>query len=235
MITCIVCGRENDDLSTVCADCKSFLQSRVDALNLFSTMWGLIESPSATFKRIILARHKNYVVVLGMLFGVALVLDVSWYLKLGSRFAGLGGILGISLVAGPLLGVLSLWAGAFLLRMLTKPLGGIATMRNMLAALSYATMPMVLALVFLVPIELAIFGRDFFGVNPPPSIVKPTEYFTILVLKGIVFSYWFVLTVWGVMAANAFGKEKAIPVTLLVFGVGAMLAIGMNSVPVPTR
>ncbi len=198
-------------------------------------MWGLIESPSATFKRIVLSRHKNYVILLGMLFGIAFALDLSWYLKLGGKFVGLAGILGVSVVAGPIVGLLILWTGAFLVKILTKPLGGIATVRNMFAVLSYATMPMVLALVFLVPIELAIFGRDFFGVNPPPSIIKPTEYVTILALKGVVLLYWFVLTVFGVMSANAFRKQKAIPVTLLLLGLAAVVIIGINNVPVPAQ
>lgn len=207
----------------------------MDALNLFSTMWGLIESPSATFKKIVLSRHKNYVVLLGMLFGVSLTLDVIWYVKLGTLILGLGAILGAATVVGPFIGMGLLSVGAFIVKFLTRPIGGIATTRNMWAALSYATMPMVIALVFLAPVELAIFGKYFFGVNPPPSVIKPTEYSVILGLKGAVFLHWFFLSVVGVMAANAFKKGKALPVALILLGLAALVMIGVNYVAIPTR
>ena len=61
MITCSICGVQNDELAVLCSSCKSYLQSKVDSLNLFATIWQLIENPRAAFKKIVLARHKNYV------------------------------------------------------------------------------------------------------------------------------------------------------------------------------
>ncbi len=71
MIPCTVCGEANDDLATVCTKCHSYLQAKVDTIDLFPTIWGLIERPGPTMKKIVLARHKNYVFVLLMLLGVA--------------------------------------------------------------------------------------------------------------------------------------------------------------------
>ena len=89
MITCRVCGTENDDLAVVCRSCKSFVQGKVDTLNLFETMWGLLEAPSRTFKKIAIARTKNYILPLSALCGVAAAYAAFWAYQIGRHVDGL--------------------------------------------------------------------------------------------------------------------------------------------------
>ena len=100
MIRCSVCGHENDDLSVVCVACKSFLQAKVDTLDLFQTAWILIVSPRRAFKRIVISRHKNYGVLLTSLLGIAIAFTVFWFKNLGGHFSSLIALLGAGLILG---------------------------------------------------------------------------------------------------------------------------------------
>lgn len=208
MITCSVCGTVNDDLSIVCTSCKGFLQGRVDALDLFATVWGLIESPRATLKRIVLARHKNFSVFLSSVFGICLIFDIAWYKNLASIFPSLLTLVGIAIVLGPIVGVFIIFLASMILRRVTNALGGKASRKNLFAVLAYATMPMALSLVFIIPLEIAIFGIDFFGSNPPPMIIKPLEYVLLIGLKSVAVLYALYLFIEATMAANAFERKK---------------------------
>lgn len=216
MIDCPVCGTANDNLRTTCVRCGSFLQGKVETLDLFRTIWGLIEAPRRTFKRIVLARHKNYVLLLSALFGIVLVFDVAWFRSLGSLFGSLVALIGLAFLMGPFLGVLSLFLVSIALQQLTKVAGGNATLRNMYAAVSYALFPIGSALAWLVPLELAVFGLDFFGANPPPMIINPAAYSALVGLKSLVALYALYLLVEGAAAANGFSGRRTIPVVLSV-------------------
>jgi hypothetical protein len=232
MITCSVCGAQNDDLSVVCSWCRGYLQGRVDALDLFTTLWGLIESPAVTFRRIVLAKHKNYGILLSSLFGVCLIFDIAWYKALANVFSSLTLLVGIALVGGPLIGVVTVLAVSILMRGITRAMGGRASRRNLFAAVAYATMPMGLSLVFIIPLEIAIFGMDFFGTNPPPMLIRPVEYVLLLGLKAVAALYGLYLLILGTMAANAFEKSKFVPVSLSIVGVLGLCLFALTVVQV---
>lgn len=228
MITCPVCGHANDELRTTCGGCGGFLQGKVEALNLFQTLWGLLESPRRTMKRIVLARHKNYALLLSALFGIGLVFDVAWYRSLADQFGSLLALVGTALMAGPFLGMLGVVVLSFLLQRVTKLFGGRATLRNLFAATAYALFPFVAVLVFVVPLQVAIVGMDFFGSNPPPLLIKPVEYTTLLVLKAIAALYALLLLVEAAMAANGFPGVKRLPVFLSVVAIVGVCASTMH-------
>ena len=98
MLKCPVCGTENGDLDTVCRSCKGFIQAKVDTLDLFSTAWGLMDQPRRTFRRIALAKTKNYVILLSAGIGIALVYLYFWHWHLAVRFPSLITLLGIGLL-----------------------------------------------------------------------------------------------------------------------------------------
>lgn len=228
MITCTVCGKENDALSVVCTACKSFLQARVDALDLFSTIGGLIEKPRATFKKIVLARYKNYSLILSALFGISLVFDLAWLKDAGNRVAGLLPILGAAVIGGPIVGVIGVLLVSIVLQQATRVFGGHATRKNLFAAIAYATAPMVIALVFIIPIQLAVFGKEFFGTNPPPSLLWPTEYYLLLALKTLAACWTVYLVIEATMAGNAFERKRFVPVALTVLGILGLGAFGIR-------
>ena len=232
MIICSVCGQENDELRLICSKCKSFLQGRVDALNLFETMWGLIETPQATFKRIVLARHKNYVWFLSFLFGIGLVFDVAWYKSLGGFFPSLIALIGTAFAIGPFIGVLVVLFLGVVFQQITRAMSGNATLRNVFSVIAYAAFPSAVVLVFIVPLEIAIFGSDFYGTNPPPMVIKPLEYTVLVALRGMAGLYATYLLIEGMMAATGFHRKKTLPLALSVVAVLAACTLAVHFVNV---
>lgn len=216
MIRCSICGTENDDFATICSSCKGYIQSRVDTLNLFETTWKLIESPREAFRRIVLSHHKNYIFLLSFLLGIALAYTIFWYKSLGPMFSNLLTLVGTGLLVGPPLGIACVLGASVALLGTARLFGGKVNLKNTYALVVYACVPVVLSLVFVFPIEIAIFGQDFFGKNPPPLVINPVAYVVLLGFDvlSVVWS-WFLL-VEGTVVANGFRRGKTILVTLSV-------------------
>ncbi len=226
---CPVCGTENDDLAVVCSSCKGYIQAKVDTLDLFQTIWGLMESPSVTFRRIALAGSKNYIVPLTVLFGVALVYALLWNANYGVREPQLATILGLGILAGPVLGAVVFLVLSRFLSVVT-PLGGRkVTPRNAFAMLAYAVVPVVLSLIIIFPIEIAVFGIYLFDTNPPPIVLNPLAYVVLIGLDGIA-ALWSVVLVWTgirVMAGCSPGVAVVLTAACLA-AVGALFLIPLR-------
>lgn len=228
MIACTVCGAQNDDFVVVCVSCKSFLQMKVDNLNLFETLWSLMESPGAAFRRIALARHKNYVILLSCLLGIAIVYSVIWFKHLGTRFPDFALLVGAGLVAGPFVGVLFTSLFSIILHRVGRILGGTGSYRNVRAASVYAIAPIVYSLVLVFPIELAIFGPYFFSDNPPPLVINPAAYIVLLGFDGAAVLWSFGLLIMGMVVVNGFNRVKAVVMAAILVSLSSLAVYGLR-------
>jgi hypothetical protein len=219
-----VCGTGNEDLAVTCSSCKSYLQSKVDTLDLFGMMWGLMESPRSAFKKVVLSRHKNYVFLLSSLLGMSLVYSLFWYKTLGSYFSNLLTLVGTGLLLGPPLGIVFVFLFSILGVRVARLLGGKATMRNTFAVVSYASLPLVFALTCVFPLELAIFGLDFFGKNPPPIVIKPIVYIALLGFDVLAFFCSWLLLIEGTIVANGFTRLKGMLHSVIVMALAGVCA-----------
>jgi hypothetical protein len=228
MIRCSVCGTDNDDLAVLCSTCKSYLQTKVDTLDLFGTIWLLIEAPRRAMKRIVLARYKNYVYFLSALFGISLVYTAMWYRNLGKVFNDLFILLAGGFLAGPVIGILYLLLCSIVLVVFTRFLRGKATVRNTFAVVAYSTVPIAFSLVFILPVEIAIFGLSFFDNNPSPLVLKPVEYVVLIVLDVAAALWSWALLVEGVVVANGFTRLKSVLAGVLVLVLAGLSAAGLH-------
>ena len=228
MIACTVCGTANDEFAVVCASWKSFLQAKVDNLNLFETLWALMESPRAAFRRIALARNKNYVILLAALSGIACVYAVIWFRTMGPRFPNLAFLVGSGLLAGPPAGILLISVLSVVVHRLGKLLGGHGSYRNVRAVVTYAAVPIVYSLVVVFPVEIALFGTYFFSNNPPPLVINPAAYIVLLGMDGAAVLWSLVLLVEATMVVNGFGRGKALIVTCAVVCLTSLAAFGLR-------
>ena len=214
MITCSVCGRENDDLAVTCTACKSFVQAKVDALDLFGTIWGVIESPRSTFRRIVLSRHKNYVFLLSSLLGIWLVFIFFWYKNLGGAFSNLLTLIGTGLIFGPPLGAIFTATFGLIAHRLGRAVGGKTRLWNTFAVVSYGAVPIIFSLVLVFPIKIAIFGIYLFGNNPPPIVLQPLMYIVLVGLDVLAVLWSWLLVVEGTVVSNSLSRGKAFVLTL---------------------
>lgn len=223
MISCPVCGTVNHHLSVNCTSCGGFIQSRVDNLDLFATLWRVIENPKAAFFRISMARYKNYSSILAAITGVGLIFMYFWYLNAADHTGSMLNLVVGGLVAGPVFGVLLVLLGAVGMRLAFGIFRVRATTRNLYAVLAYASVPVVMSVVFLLPLEIFSLGRYFFSGNPPPWLIKPVSYYLFLSLDGIVGAWTVVLALIGLKTLT--GSRWSL--TALIVGVALLILVGL--------
>jgi hypothetical protein len=228
MIICSVCGSKNEDFAVTCSSCKGYVQSKIDTLDLFRTAWGLIESPRIAFKRIILSRHKNYALLLSSTFGVSLVYSVFWYLSWGVKFSNILTLVGTGFAVGPVVGILFSLILSLALLSSARMFGGRTTLKNMFAVLSYAYVPVIFSLAVVFPIEIAVFGLDFFGSNPSPMIINPIVYIALLAFDALATLCSYALLVEGISVLKGCALWKAIVTTLPPMALLACGALGLR-------
>jgi hypothetical protein len=228
MIACSVCGLKNDEFAITCSSCKSYLQSKVDTLNLFSTIWSLIESPRLAFRKIVLSRHKNYVLLLSSAFGVSLVYAAFWYKGVGAKFSNVLELVGTGLALGPFVGILFSLGLSLILMNSARMFGGGTKLRNMFAVVSYACIPVVFSLAIVFPIEIAVFGLDFFGLNPSPLVISPNVYIALLAFDGLALLWSYLLLVEGMSVLKGLTFWKAIITTLPPAALLGLVALGLR-------
>jgi hypothetical protein len=228
MIACTVCGTQNDEFAVVCVSCKSFLQMKVDNLNLFETLWSLMEEPRAAFRRIALARHKNYVILLSCLLGMAIVYLVIWLKTLGARFPNFALLVGAGLVIGPFAGVLFTFLFSLIVHRVGRLLGGTGSYRNVRAATVYASVPIVYSLVLVFPIEIAVFGSYFFSDNPPPLVINPVAYIVLLGFDAAAIVWSLVLLIEGAVVVNGFSRGKAAVLAAVMVSLASLAVYGLG-------
>ncbi len=189
MITCPVCSTRNHHLTIVCVSCGGYIQGRVENLDLFSTIWKLIENPRAAFLTISLARYKNYSTIVPAVAGIGLVFAFFWFIGAGDQATSTVTMLAGGVVAGPLLGVVLTLLMAAAIRVSLRIHGTPVRFRNLYAVLSYSLVPVLLGVVFVLPLVIFTFGRYFFSLNPPPWLIKPVSYY-IFVSLGCIVAAW---------------------------------------------
>jgi hypothetical protein len=195
MLKCPVCLSENDPFTTICAQCGGFLQNRVPNLNLFETLWGVLESPSKTFPKIVLAEHKNFSILLFALFGVSIAFTAFWFFNIGRVIGSLPELIVLGLGFGLVGGIVMSPFIAVAYHGTNRLLGGVASFRTGYSLLAYATAPAILSLFLILPIELMTFGMYLFTSNPHPYVIKPVSY-VLLLSFDVVVGLW---TLWLVI------------------------------------
>jgi hypothetical protein len=179
MITCTVCGVGNHHLAINCTSCGSYLQRRVDNLDLFDTAWKVIESPKKAFHEIAVAQHKNYGIVLSGFAGIGLMFTIFWILKVGEMNIHLFNILVAGTLTGPFVGWVIILLSAAITTLVIKIRGEKARFRNVFAVGAYALIPVVISVVTILPLEIMTYGIFLFTATPSPYYLHPTSWIII--------------------------------------------------------
>ncbi len=220
---CPVCGADNSHLATVCANCGSFLQQRVENLDLFYSSWRVIERPAKGFKAVALARHKNYVLLLSASAGIGFVFGFFWLAKMGEYAQSLVNLLGAGLLLGPPAGIVAVFFVSSIIVLIARVMRIPVRLRDAYAVSAYSVVPIILTVLLFLPLELMSFGPYFFTTSPSPYAIRPFSYVTFLALDG-AFALWsIILLVIGVrvlLQAPWRRSALAVAITLLLTGLG---------------
>ncbi len=186
MTRCQVCDAENLDLAVRCSSCGSRLQDSVKALDLFSTIYNLWRYPDSTLKKVVLASHRNYTILLAALEGIGLSYLGLYIIKAAdiysvdfTRLLVTGLVLGI-VVFMP---AVYMFSGVSYLTLRVRKTG--APFWGYISGIVYSLHPLAIGAVVLVPMDMAVFGSYLFSKNPSPEVINPVSFY-FLAFLGVV-------------------------------------------------
>ncbi|MBE0645195.1 MAG: hypothetical protein IH600_14020 [Bacteroidetes bacterium] len=183
---CPSCGVDNFTLQLRCSDCGAYVRDRVPALDLFSTLWGMLEQPTATALRIGRSEQKNYTHLLFALCGPLFFAAMLFVARVGDTTMPFGYLLLGVVAVGPVLGLLLLAAASLLQRLLFRLFFGvILRYRETAAWVAWSLTPMMWASVIVFPIQLSVFGLILFSTNPAPWQLLPLPFWMLGILSMI--------------------------------------------------
>lgn len=217
MITCPICQTQNDHLTSICLECGGYLQTKVDNINLFETLWALIEHPSKAFKKVAMAKHKNYIVLMAFLSGMDLCFLLLRYWNVYDRLEDTKIFLLTGVGGGILFGIIFITILSIFVVSLTKIFKVKTIFRNAWSVVSFSFVPLIYALIFLMPAKLVAFGVNYFSTNPSPETLNQFVYYLLLIIEGSMIFWAVVLFVIAVKTIYDLNITKALTVCIPIF------------------
>lgn len=226
-ITCENCQAENPHYALNCSSCKAYLRTRVVNIDLWHSIGKLIEYPVKGFTDIIYSEHKNFIFILTVLAGIKYFLNAIIFSQTLNINNGTLDNLAYNYLLGEGYLILSALFFAFLITIINRSVGLITRFKDNFAVIVYSLIPLILAAVILVPIEIALFGTHLFNFNPPPYIIKPFAFWVLLSVEGLMIIWSVFLLITGMYA-----QSKNILYSILIgFVFSILLYIGMIYLP----
>ena len=189
-------------------------------LNPWFSMW---LHPRRTIRQIVETNPDRLVLLLAAVGGIAEALtNASGDSK--SDGMSLASILLMSLIVGPLMGILGLWLGGILLRWTGRWLGGQADTRRIRTALAWTNVPLVWSVLLWVP-ALLLFGAELFTKATPridASALLSGLYLVFSFGIGAVSLWAFVVFLHALGEVQGFSAWKALGNSILA---GLVVAI----------
>ncbi len=225
-IICHHCGAENEYYKETCSSCKAYLRGKIVNIDLWRSIWWLIESPAKAFREIIFAEHKNYIVFILAIMGIKYFLS-SLIISNYTFFAGEVNETPIAQLF-PAAGILiaSVFLMSFLFTKILNAAGYRNTFKSVNAVLVYTLIPSVMIFAILSPIEFALFGQHWYYHNPSPLTLKFGAALVLFGVEIIIYVWGAVLAVKGFIALT--GSKKISIALGLVFTlvmIGVILAL----------
>lgn len=175
---------------------------------IFTNIW---TSPRKVFSYIHKTNHDKYLIILLLLSGISSAFDRASLRNLGDTLS-LWSLIAVCIIFGSLLGWISYYLYSGLVSWTGKWLNGKSATKEILRILSYAMIPSILSLIFLVP-QLIIYGNEIFkseGDISSADIVSNILFYASVFFEFILSIYSVVLCVIGLSEVQNFSIGKAI-------------------------
>ncbi|MGB5647964.1 Yip1 family protein [Muriicola sp.] len=191
---------------------------------IFTKIW---LSPRKVFKFINDQQYDRYVYLLLALAGIANAFDRAVSRDLGDKMS-LWGIIMLCFFVGGFLGWISIYIYAGLISWTGKWLKGEGNSSSILRILSYALIPIIVAMIFLVP-QIGIYGKEMFksdGDITSAGLIPNFIFYGTMILEFVLAIWTIVLCVVAVAEVQKFSIAKSILNLLLpVFLIGVPILI----------
>lgn len=197
MIECTVCQENNSEKYLVCKKCGAYLRDRIPNVDFFKTATLIVESPKKGFENIILAEHKNFNILLMIIFGLVLSFTLMISNQVGDKFSNLLILIFSGMFSGLLIAILVLPATAILSIFIARIVTLKVDFKNILSVICWSFLPFLLLLTIIVPTEWILFGLDLY--DSLEVVMENFKYifYLIIGLHLITFIWSFVLLIIG--------------------------------------
>jgi len=213
-ITCENCNFESDFYNLNCENCGALLRDKFPNIDLFSTIWSLIETPKNALKKVIYAEHKNYLSFLTVLLILKLIFTSFFLQSLFIEPINYQNYLSLNYGIGFVSFIILILLYPLLLKLVLKNNSIETRYKDNLALLVYSQIPLVLFLFIILPIEFALFGKYWLFSNPSPFMIKETAAYAFSIMEVLVLIWSLLL--FGIAVKNqSNSKISAILFTLL--------------------
>lgn len=229
MIVCPVCKLSNDEFSIKCISCGSYIQDRVPNLDLFAMIWLIIESPSAAFKKIIIAEHKNFVLFFSLFLGIGASFALLWIKKSGNSFDNLFPLLLFGTATGIIISLPLFYCLVFVFHAIISLVNRKSKFKITYGIIGWSLVPIMLSVVFVLPFALSTLGLLLFSTNPSAYEVKPLVTVILLSLNGLMVFWSLFLAAAGISLAYQFRFIISLIFVLLVVGATSFLSYSIYS------
>jgi hypothetical protein len=199
-IICKNCSTENNFYQLNCEKCGSLIRARVVNIDLWRIIWLVIDSPKKAFQSIIHAEHKNFIVLLGILASVKIYFDVQFSSNLIYGYSPDLSNLILYLMGSILLFFIIVILFSLLVRYLNSLLKIKTRFKDNVAIYIYSLLPLLFGLVFLLPVEYALFGNHWLIFNPSPFIIKTGAAWVLSSLEIALHAWCILLAVMATFA-----------------------------------
>ena len=183
------------------------------APNPFISIW---TSPRDTIRRIVEHDPEHKVLLITCLAGIANLLGEYSSKSMGDRYE-VTTLLILSVILGPIFGVIGLYVGAWLIRLTGKWVGGKASLEHLRTSIAWANVPMIMVLVLFIP-EFLIYGPDLFTTEMYSVISSDAMYYSFMgfMLLEFTLAVWsLVILIKGVAQVQGFSSWVALGNLLL--------------------
>lgn len=223
---CPKCNTENSFYAQSCVKCGNILRGRVVNIDLWKTVWNIIESPKHAFSQIIFSEHKNFLSLILFLAGVKFFVNAYTVKNAisggeSSFFIFIDFIIGI---AGYVFFILIVSA---INNFLMKSLKIKTRFKDFTAVYTYSFFPMIVGLLIFFPLEYALFGQYFFTYDPSPFFLKTTAAYVLLSFEGLLYLWTLILLV---IATNVLTRKILFSI---VTGILIILLFGIFQIFIP--
>lgn len=189
IIVCKNCGSENPFYALICSKCKAYLRTRIPNIDLWFTIWKIIESPVEAIKNIIYAEHKNFTIFL-LIFSAIKIAINSFIINNAIKLKNIqnGNIFNVILFTSVFI-IITFIVAVFFIYLINNLFHIKNRIKDNFSIYTYSFIPIIFALIILTPVEYALFGHYWFTFNPSPFIIKTMESYILIVIEAI-FLLW---------------------------------------------
>lgn len=220
-VVCRTCSTENAFQDLNCVKCGGYLRPRVVNIDLWKTIWELIESPGKAFADIIHSEHKNFIFLILSAAGFKIFLNSTILKNVFPTVFQAGPVLRFLLYPAILFTMLIIFSKVY--SIISNSLGIKTKFKNAFAMFAYSLVPHIFALVALTSIELALFGLYLFYFNPDPFFIKPAPAYILSGLE-VVFLLW--SSILAYIASFTYTRDKTY--SIITAAAFSLMIIGIH-------